>query len=302
MNVQMLTNVLASALTATVSSVLTYLAAWSHFSSADNSALAAIIAGGLSMAIGQVVTIAINRWSVLVDRVTQGGRKLVVPDQKEADSLPNNPNIVGPADVKLTKVMSLILVALCVSLLLPGAAFAQTAAQRAAQRNDANRTAVSPLVLTAPAPADPAKCPLIIDPLKLCGLLTGKPQDDAQRVADRIRLASSDDIAYAIAKATAAKTPASTMRLLCLNAIKAAHDQASGAAVKKPDGSDWPRPNPAALTAIEDVAELIDNLSPQGVLFTSCAGAAQMFKTDILTVINAFVTGSAAIAATPLGL
>lgn len=158
------------------------------------------------------------------------------------------------------------------------------------------KKAVSPLVATAP-------CPLIFDPLKLCGVLTGDLKTDAQRVSDRIRLAKTDDIDYAIAKATAANTAASTVRLMCLNAIKAAHDQASGAGLKKPDGTDWVRPDPAALTIIEDVAELVDNLSPQGKLFTSCAGAAQMLKVTTLQVINAFVTGGAAIVAgAPVGL
>lgn len=162
--------------------------------------------------------------------------------------------------------------------------------------------AVSPLVAATPADTPTTRCPLIFDPLKLCGVLTGKPQDDIQRVADRIRLATDADIKYAIAKATAANTPASQVRLTCLNAIKEAHDQASGAGLKNPDGSEWTRPDPAAITAIEDVAELIDNLSPQGKLFTSCAGVAQMFKVNILAAINAIVTGSAAIIAAPIGL
>lgn len=164
----------------------------------------------------------------------------------------------------------------------------------------AAQKAVSPLV---PAATTTAPCPLIIDPFKLCGALTGDIKTDAQRVSDRIRLAATADIDYAIAKATAANTPASGVRLMCLNAIKATHDQAAGAGLKKPDGTDWTRPDPAALTVLEDVAELVDNLSPQGKLFTSCAGAAQMFKATTMQVINAFVTGSAAIVAgAPLGL
>lgn len=161
----------------------------------------------------------------------------------------------------------------------------------------AAQKAVSPLV-----PAAPAKCLLPFDPLQLCGALTGNPKDDLKRVADRIRLTSSDDIAYTIAKATAANTPASAVRLTCLNAIKVAHDQFTGIGLKKPDGTDWPRPDPALLAAIEDVAELVDELSPQGVLFTSCAGVAQMFKTDVLTAVNAVVTGATAIVAAPVGL
>lgn len=101
-NIQMLTNILASALTATVASFLSYLAAWSHFSSESNTALATVIAAGLAIMIGQVLTILINRWSVIVDRVAQGGTK-VVTTQTVADSLPNNPNVMGPSEAKVVK-------------------------------------------------------------------------------------------------------------------------------------------------------------------------------------------------------
>lgn len=102
-NVQMLTNILASALTGTVTAVLSYLAAWSHFSSSDNTALATVIAAGLSIALGQVLTIIINRWSVLVNRVAQGGTKVITQDQATANSLPNNPDVMGPFDAKVVK-------------------------------------------------------------------------------------------------------------------------------------------------------------------------------------------------------
>lgn len=108
-NVQMITNILSSALTATVASWLSYLAAWSHFSSTDNTALATVIAAGLAIVIGQILTIAINRYSVLVNRVAQNGTKVVLPDQKAADSLPDNPNVVGPSDVKVTKIAAVAL-------------------------------------------------------------------------------------------------------------------------------------------------------------------------------------------------
>jgi hypothetical protein len=57
--------------------------------------------------------------------------------------------------------------------------------------------------------------------------------------------------------------------------------------LKRPDGTIMVKPAPALIAGIEDVAELVDNLSSLGKLFTSCAGAAQMFKTNTLTVINA---------------
>jgi hypothetical protein len=48
------------------------------------------------------------------------------------------------------------------------------------------------------------------------------------------------------------------------------------------------------------LAETIDNLSPTGPLFTSCAGAAEMAKMSVLRFINTAVTGAAGFAA--LGL
>lgn len=99
-NVQMLTNILSSALTATVASWLSYLAAWSHFSDSNNTALATVIAAGLAICIGQIVTILINRWSILVNRVAQGGTKVITPDQSLANSIPN-PDVMGPQDAKV---------------------------------------------------------------------------------------------------------------------------------------------------------------------------------------------------------
>lgn len=97
-NVQMVTNILSSALTATVASWLSYLAAWSHFSSTDNTALATIIAAGLAIMIGQILTVAINRWSVIVNNVAQNGTRVIVKNQKDANSLPDNKDVMGPLD------------------------------------------------------------------------------------------------------------------------------------------------------------------------------------------------------------
>jgi len=102
-NIQMLTNVLSSALTATVASWLSYLAAWSHFSSTDNTALATVIAAGLAIMVGQIATILINRWSVLADHMAQGGTKVITPTQAAADAVPNNPNVMGPNEARVEK-------------------------------------------------------------------------------------------------------------------------------------------------------------------------------------------------------
>lgn len=101
-NIQMLTNVLSSALTATVASWLSYLAAWSHFSDSNNTALATVIAAGLAIMVGQILTIIINRWSILVNRVAQGGTQVVVPDQALANSIPNS-DVLGPQDAKVVQ-------------------------------------------------------------------------------------------------------------------------------------------------------------------------------------------------------
>ena len=150
------------------------------------------------------------------------------------------------------------------------------------------------------APGKPCLVPW--DPLKLCGVLTGKPEEDMQRVIKRIQTVGRDDMNYAILKATAANTNGSKVRLQCLNAIMDAKNAAEGVGIKDKDGNVVPRPDPAVVTTIEDIAELVDALSPQGPLMTGCAGAAQLFKTNTLMAVNAIVTGVAGIAALPAGL
>ncbi len=102
-NIQMLTNILASALTATVASWLSYLAAWSHFSTESNTALATVIAAGLAIVVGQILTIVINRWSVLANNMAVGGTKIVTQNQAMADLVPSNPNVMGPQEAKVVK-------------------------------------------------------------------------------------------------------------------------------------------------------------------------------------------------------
>jgi hypothetical protein len=156
--------------------------------------------------------------------------------------------------------------------------------------------------VAAPDEAASAKCLVPWDPLKLCGNLTGQPGEDFQRVVKRIQAVQKPDIDYAILKAKAANTAAGAVRLQCLQAISDASDQFNGTGLKDSSGNVIPRPDPAFITAIEDTAELVDNLSPQGKLFTSCAGAAQMFKVGTLAFVNAVVTGAASIVAAPAGL
>ncbi len=149
-------------------------------------------------------------------------------------------------------------------------------------------------------PAPSGKCLIPWDPLKLCGALTGKPEEDFQRVVKRIQGLTQKDLDYAILKAKSAGTLPSKIRLQCLQAISDAKTQFDGE-LKDANGNVVPRPDPALITSLEETAELVDNLSPQGALLTSCAGTAQMFKTNVLAAINAIVTGAASIAAAPAG-
>jgi hypothetical protein len=146
-----------------------------------------------------------------------------------------------------------------------------------------------------------APCIFPLDPLKLCGKLTGNIDTDLKAVVARIKIVASKDIDYAILKATAANTNTAKVRLQCLQGIKVAKDAFDGD-VKDATGAIVPRPDPALITGLEDVAELADNLSPQGALLTSCAGAAQMFKMTALAVVNSIITGAVGIAAVPAGL
>lgn len=121
-----------------------------------------------------------------------------------------------------------------------------------------------------------------------------KPEDVWQKIIS----SSLADLRYAAAMATAANTNGSKVRLQCINALIDANVQASGANLpKNPDGTAMQMPDPSLVTHIEIMAEIVDNLSPQGPLFTSCAGAAGLFRMQVLQLINGIVTGSVGLAA-----
>lgn len=198
------------------------------------------------------------------------------------------PLVDAPPKSVTPTVIKILLAAFVLSMFLPmGQAAAQT------------KRVAAPAV-DAPAPTD--KCLIPWDPLKLCGTLSGKPEEDMQRIVKRIQAVGRDDMNYAILKAKAANTLPAGVRLQCLTAILAAKDAAEGVSIKDANGNVVPRPDPAIVTSIEDIAELVDALSPQGPLMTSCAGAAQLVKTNTLAMVNAIVTGAAGIAALPAGL
>lgn len=175
-------------------------------------------------------------------------------------------------------------------------AFALAGLLGAGSAHAATKAAVPPAA-TAATDEPTSKCLIPWDPLHLCGALTGNPGEDIHRVVKRIQAVGRDDMNYSILKATAANTNSSKVRLQCLNAIMDAKNAAEGTNIKDAGGNVIPRPDPALVTGIEDIAELVDALSPTGPLMTGCAGAAQLFKTNTLAMINGVVTGAVGLAA-----
>lgn len=131
-------------------------------------------------------------------------------------------------------------------------------------------------------------------------LITGNIEKDAHAIWDKIVSASNADLKYASALAGVANTPASQVRKQCYDAILELNTQVNGMNLKDANGDPLPQPDPKLFTGVEQAAETIDNLSPSGKLFTSCAGMAQLTKTNVLTLINAIVTGAAGFAAMPI--
>ena len=123
------------------------------------------------------------------------------------------------------------------------------------------------------------------------GLLT------PDQLIKKIIALGAPDLIYAAALATSANTNSATVRLACIKAIQALNTQASGANLKNADGTAMVIPGePHIFTGLEIIAEGIDSLSPTGPLYTSCAGAAALAQTNVLSFINSIVTGTAAAA------
>ena len=131
-------------------------------------------------------------------------------------------------------------------------------------------------------------------------LITGNVEKDAHAIWDKLVAASNVDLKYASALAGVANTPASLVRKQCYDAILELNTQVNGMNLKDANGNPLPQPDPKLFTGVEQAAETIDNLSPSGKLFTSCAGMAQLAKTNVLTLINAIVTGAVGFAAMPV--
>lgn len=126
--------------------------------------------------------------------------------------------------------------------------------------------------------------------------LTGNLKKDAQAVWDKIVAASNADLKYASQLAANANTPSSAVRKQCWDEILATNEQANGLNLKDANGNPLPQPDPKLFTQIEQAAEVIDALSPQGKLYTACAGAAQLAQANVIQFISAAVGGVAGLA------
>ncbi len=126
--------------------------------------------------------------------------------------------------------------------------------------------------------------------------LTGNLKKDAVALWDKIQAAALVDLQYASALAAAANTNGGAIRKQCWDAIIIVNQQANGVGLKNPDGSPMTKPDPHLFTDVETAAEVLDNLSPQGKLFTSCAGAAQLAQANVIQFISAAIAGVAGMA------
>jgi hypothetical protein len=126
--------------------------------------------------------------------------------------------------------------------------------------------------------------------------LTGNLKKDAQALWDKIQAAALVDLQYASAMANAANTNGSSIRKMCWDAIIVVNQKANGVGLKNPDGTPMAKPDPHLFTDVETAAEVLDDLSPQGKLFTSCAGAAQLAQANVIQFISAAISGAAGMA------
>lgn len=134
------------------------------------------------------------------------------------------------------------------------------------------------------------------DPLHLipnCVSVSGPITPDLNDLWQKIIAAAQPDLIYAKALADSANTPGSKLRSRCLAAIIAANTQASGVNLKNPDGSPMVKPSPAIITAVEELAELIDQLQPTAPVISECAAAANAVKMGTVQFISTFLVGVA---------
>jgi len=142
---------------------------------------------------------------------------------------------------------------------------------------------------------------LPIDPLRLNGTpLTGNASNDLKALWAKIGAASLADLQYASAMAGAAGTPAAKVRKQCWDGLITMNEQINGNSLKNPDGSAMVRPDPHLLSDVESLAEIVDNLSTQGQLFSACSGAAEMAKMSALQFVTQAIAGLATFSTLPV--
>ena len=127
--------------------------------------------------------------------------------------------------------------------------------------------------------------------------LTGNLHQDALAIRAAIDKAVMADLTYASLMAAHTNTTSSLVRKQCVDALIALKIQLDGTDLKDAQGNLIPKPDPALVSGVEGVAEIIDALSTTGPLFTNCAGAAQLAKTSTLTLINTIFAGASAFTA-----
>lgn len=126
--------------------------------------------------------------------------------------------------------------------------------------------------------------------------LTGNLKKDAQALWDKIQGAALVDLQYASAMSGATNTNGGAIRKQCWDAIIVTNQKANGVGLKNADGSPMTKPDPHLFTDVETAAEVLDDLSPQGKLFTSCAGAAALAQANVIQFISAAIAGVAGMA------
>lgn len=171
-------------------------------------------------------------------------------------------------------------------LFLPTLSFAQTRKPVAAPSNGPVFTGDLPTDIKNKFQGDPST-----------GIqLTGNLKKDAEALWEKIQAAALVDLQYASAMAGAAGTNGGAVRKQCWDAIIIVNQQSNGVGLKDANGQPMTKPDPHLFTDVETSAEIIDNLSPQGKLFTSCAGAAQLAQANVIQFISAAISGAAGIA------
>ena len=145
--------------------------------------------------------------------------------------------------------------------------------------------------------------------IKLPGQAT-TPKVDPLALWHQIVAALPADLAYALALAKGVNSANSNLRAACYQALITANAQANGANLKDASGNPLSEPPPVsgtpptggnAISEFEKVVEAVDNLQPSSPVIVACLPAANAIGVDVMTFVNAIVTGTALKAIPVLG-